>query len=116
MFLEVHLAPSTALATPEEVFKVLTTFCATYARAVDEATGWTWKMGAYNPEISIMIRVDGLDNEWLTVKLGVDRRHRRDIRPGDKVLLIQVFHYEVEGELQYGDDPQPICEQYRYTK
>ncbi|KAJ9092408.1 hypothetical protein QFC20_007381 [Naganishia adeliensis] len=90
---------------------VLRPFCPAYARVVDEANGWAWKMGAYNPEISIMVRVDCVENEWLTVKLDVDRRFRRDIKPGDRVLLMQVFRYEIPGELVYGDDPQPIWEQ-----
>ncbi|KAJ9092410.1 hypothetical protein QFC20_007383 [Naganishia adeliensis] len=118
VFIEIHLPSDSDLSTTEEVFNLLRPFCPAFANVLDATDGSGWKSGTYNAEINLLIRVVGVTNEWLMLKLGVDRRRRRrrGATMGTGFLLMQDFHYGVEGVLQYGDDPQPVIEQYQHTK
>lgn len=122
VFLQIELEEGSDLPSVERAFEIFQGLRLAFARAVEKMDLWEHKIGQCIPEIKMEIVVEGEEDDWMEVTLGVERLRasQRLLREGNKAreraIVTKVYTWNINGDHEYGDDSEPVEDRYVFVE
>lgn len=118
--IHVELGEGKELPLTEDVLALFVGMRSAYGEAVEALDLWNGKYSQGVPDVTVEIGVEEDEENWIEATFGIHHlRSSQRLLAGPKALeralITKVYPWHIDGERQYGDDPEPIEDRFVFV-